>query len=264
MFEFLLRHINLILGLTNIYAPCQDWHNAPISPIETFTQVNPHTSRNQHLYLSIFITWVKMALTRCLDLYLFAQWFSICQMSRRWMRRESEAIETQSMWGSAWHWAESRAGQHKQDDRRRAERRINPRYHELFRAGRPGESWLVLWAHCALGGEHNVQHMAWWYNTIAVWEEGRILLLVFFLCWILRADLKWSPKAVRWQSSRSFFSGIRVRVMRARQEEGGKWDTWVLCQGLSEGRQLGPYIYTWPAHDAVLFVSVLKCKGKFY
>ena len=125
---------------------------------------NFYPSEYWHLSPSIVcVTRVRMPLTRCLDIHLVAQWFSICQMSLGWMRRESEAIETRVC---GLHLAESRAAQPAQtrwQTERRARRRINPRYHELFRAG---ESCLVLWAHCAgMGGEHNVQHMAWWYNS---------------------------------------------------------------------------------------------------
>ena len=140
---------------------------------------NFYPSEYWHLSPSIFISRVRMPLTRCLDIHLVAQWFSICQMSLGWMRRESEAIETR-VCGP--HLAESRAAQTRWQTVRRARRRINPRYHELFRAG---ESCLVLWAHCALGGEHNVQHMAWWYNSSVGGREDS-------WCILLRADLEWS------------------------------------------------------------------------
>ena len=118
MFEFLLRHINLILGLTNIYAPCQDWHNAPISPITTFTQVNTLCDRSWHLYPSINIHKGQDA-TNKMSWYTFG-----CSM----ILHLSDVTALNEAWKRG-YWDQSmraplgtgrRAeGQHKQDDRRR-------------------------------------------------------------------------------------------------------------------------------------------------
>ena len=111
--------------------------------------------------------------SRCL--YFISPCLSICQMSLGWMRRESEAIES-LVCGQTWHWAESS----KQDDRQSrawAESwRINPRYHELFRAGR-GKVGIV--SPLCTGRRHNVQHMAWWY-TSSVGGRSPVIFLLFY------------------------------------------------------------------------------------
>ena len=249
MFEFLLRHINLIRGLTNIYARCQDWHNAPITPITTFTLGDKNRHYLLYYTLDIFIHHtskgqVSKSLTRCLCLYLISQCFSICQMSLRWMRRESEAIESGEC-GQTWHWAESS----KQDDRQSRGLRGELIRDIMSYSEQAGGKLPGIVSPLCTGRRHNVQHMAWWYTS----SVGGTSLYIL-LCYYERTDLSPSRSKLKAVKSKAHLIFLRVQSQSHQGRDKKRKESETLGSGARAQQGAG----TWHLCHLLLHLHMLK------
>ena len=172
MFEFLLRHINLIRGLTNIYARCQDWHNAHITPITTFTLGDS----NRYLYtLYVYIypsqfTRSSQEVTNKMSIFYFSMPLHLSDvigLNEAWKRghwepsmRANLALggEQQTRWQTEQSWELIR---------------------DIMSYSEQAGGKLVLWAHCALGG--GITCNTWHDDTVPVWEGGLLYIFAVLL-----------------------------------------------------------------------------------